>query len=68
MKPVREAGIQADGIQVPLILYADEAKQLYKIEVDGVEWLTIGNRTHAIVLYEMMADHLSEYYNFIPRE
>ena len=68
MKPIREEQIEAeDGTKVAIYLYADEVKGSYQIEVDGVAWLTIDNRTHAIVLYELMRDHLSDYYNFIPR-
>lgn len=36
------------------------------ITVDGVEWATVPNQMHAAVIYNMFADHITEYVNFEP--
>lgn len=41
-----------------------EIDGLHTIIVDGVKWVEMDNMMHAAVIYNMLADHITEYMNF----
>lgn len=41
-----------------------EIDGLHTIFVDGVKWVEMDNMMHAAVIYNMLADHITEYMNF----
>lgn len=63
MEKAREEYIEIIGGEIPISLYVKDEKE-YHILVDGVEWVNTTNRTHAIVLFEMMWDNLTDYMNY----
>lgn len=60
---IREEYIEIIGGEIPISLYVKDEKE-YHILVDGIEWVNTTNRTHAIVLFEMMWDNLTDYVNY----
>lgn len=66
MNEQRKESIKIKGGEIPIVLYSNEDEEgiFYTIEIDGIEWLASVNRTHAIVLFEMMKDHITEYMNY----
>ena len=63
---VREEQIKIPGGTIPITLIrdVDEEGEFFTIEIDGVEWCGSPNKIHAIVLFEMMKDHITEYMNY----
>ena len=41
-----------------------ENNKVYEIEVDGVNWIKLENRVHAVVLFEMMRENLTDYMTY----
>lgn len=34
------------------------------VDIDGVEWVRTDNNVHATILYNMIADHITEYMHY----
>lgn len=66
MSEVRNESIKIQGGEIPIVMYSNEDEEgvFYTIEIDGVEWLASVNRTHAVVLFEMMKDHIADYMHY----
>lgn len=66
MEEVRREKLKINGGEIPIQLIVDDGDEgtFYMILVDGVEWIDTPNRTHAIVLFEMMKDHITDYMNY----
>lgn len=66
MKEQRKESIKIKGGEIPIVLYSNEDEEgiFYTIEIDGIEWLASVNKTHAVVMFEMMKDHITEYMNY----
>lgn len=62
MKALRSETIETPEVSLPIVLFEDEGE--YLIEVDGVEWLNTEQPHHAVVLFEMMKEHLTEYMRY----
>ena len=45
----------------------DEVDGEHIIWIDGVEWVRTTNYVHAAVLFNMIADHITEYVNYQPK-
>lgn len=69
MEELKKAFLLDDGqgdelvettIPISLNRYGDN----FVIAVDGVEWIKTTNQTHAVVLFEMMKDNITEYMNY----
>ena len=54
--------ISINGGTIPISV--EENNGIHTITVDGVEWVKTENITHAAVLFNMMADHITEYMDF----
>ena len=67
MNELRRESIKVKGGEIPIVLFKEEDEEgiFYAIEIDGVEWLTTENRTHAVIMFEMMKDHITEYMNYV---
>lgn len=67
MNELRKASIKITGGEIPIVLYDNEDDEgiFYTIEIDDVEWLATTNQTHAVVMFEMMKDHITEYMNYV---
>lgn len=71
MQKVREELIQTqEGFEIPIALLADKDQNgdFYYVRIDGVPWLYADNRVHAVVLFEMMRDHITEYVQYTRKE
>ncbi len=64
MQEVRKENIAIPGGEMPIILNANEDDTFFTVVIDGVEWLHTKNRMHAIVLFEMMLEHITEYVQY----
>lgn len=66
MNEQRKESIKIKGGEIPIVLYSNEDEEgvFYTIEIDGVEWLASVNRTHAVLLFEMMKDHIADYMHY----
>lgn len=66
MSEVRNESIKIQGGKIPIVMYSNEDEEgvFYTIEIDGVEWLASVNRTHAVLLFEMMKDHITDYMHY----
>lgn len=67
---VRQEKIKVtDTFQIPISLskYEEDGEPYFVIDIDGVEWLCTENQVHAVVLFDMMREHITEYYNYKPR-
>lgn len=51
---------KGNAIPVSVNRYGNE----HIIKVDGVEWVRTINQTHAAVLFNMIADHITEYVTY----
>lgn len=63
MNELRKTSIKITGGEIPIVLYGHEDDEdiFYTIEIDDVEWLSTTNQTHAVVMFELMKDHITEY-------
>lgn len=63
---LQEDLLQIDGGQIPIRLEAekDEDGAFYRVTIDNVEWFTTENTTHAIILYTMLKEHVTEYMTY----
>lgn len=66
MSEARNESIKIQGGEIPIVMYSNEDEEgvFYTIEIDGVEWLASVNRTHAVLLFEMMKDHIADYMHY----
>ena len=64
---IREEKISIEGGAIPIALwcltYPDKSTSYY-ITVDSVVWFDAEALHHAVVLFEMMKDHLTEYMHY----
>ena len=70
MQLVKEESIKVkEGFEIPIALLADKDQNgdFFYVRVDGVPWLYADNRVHAVVLFEMMKEHLTEYVHYEPK-
>lgn len=44
-----------------------EVEGLHVISIDGTVWVKTDNQVHAAVLFNMMADHITEYMTYQPK-
>lgn len=58
-----------DGFELPIELVVEEidGDTEYTIYIDGVFWTILYNEVHAVVLFEMMKDHITEYMHYEKR-
>lgn len=64
-----------DGFEIPITLEGtshlspkNEEIENYSIYIDGVHWVTVSNRVHVVVLFELMKDHITEYMHYEKRK
>ena len=69
VEEVRRESIAIEGGEIDIVLLRDEDPngEYFLIEVDEVRWLYSDSKIHAIVLFEMMKDHLREYVGYKKR-
>lgn len=59
-----------DGGRIPVELYAvkdnetDDNASYYEARIDGVTWYKADNVTHAVILYKLLRDHVTEYMHY----
>ena len=62
---IKEIKINKDLV-IPIEVKESEGQHI--ITIDGVEWIKIDNQVHAAVLFNMIADHITEYMNYSARQ
>ena len=60
-----ERNVEINGTNI--IVKVDEVDGEHIIWIDGVEWVRTTNYVHAAVLFNMIADHITEYVNYQPK-
>jgi hypothetical protein len=64
---VREEEISIEGGAIPIALWRwiwDDQSSSYFVTVEGVEWFTAPALHHAVILFEIMKDHLTDYMHY----
>lgn len=67
---IRNKMIAVEGGEIPITLSVtmDEndksAYEVFFIDIDGVNWLDTDCATYAIILFEMLKDHFTEYIHY----
>lgn len=64
---LREEKIKVyDGFEIPITLEGEEidGDMEFTIYIDNVYWVTLENQVHAVVLFELMKDHITEYMHY----
>jgi hypothetical protein len=51
--------------KIPITLSSEGDE--FAIDIDGVEWVRVKNKVHAVVLFEMMKDNITDYMNYVLR-
>ncbi len=54
--------IKINGGIIPITVH--EENGLHIIKIDGVKWVETTNQIHAAVLFNMLADHVTEYMQY----
>ena len=60
--------IAIEGGEIPIILKAVKDKNekvFYFVYIDGITWLATENTTHAIILYSMLRDNITDYMQYV---
>lgn len=58
----RNIVINEDGKTIPVNVNLVDG--MHVIDIDGVVWVETENQVHAAVLFNMMADHITEYMTY----
>lgn len=66
MKEIRRAPIKITGGEIFAVLMSDGEN--YSVLIDGIEWVSTASRMHAIVLFTMLAEHVTEYVHYELRD
>ena len=63
---LQEALLEIEGGTIPIKLVAekDDDGVFYYVTIDGVEWFTTENTTHAVILFTMLKEHVKEYMQY----
>lgn len=68
---IDEKRLENCEFEIPITLERQDDSELHYgqdpywyVCVDGVEWLQTKNQMHAVVLYNMMIDHLTEFMKY----
>ena len=66
VKELRKEIIEAGDLKLPIILteQRDGDGIFYGVEIDGVEWFITESSMHAVVMFEMLKDHVTEYMHY----
>lgn len=59
---LRKEDIEVIGGTIPITL--SQLNNTYIVAIDGVTWLETENQTHAVIIFEMLKDHVTEYMNY----
>lgn len=54
--------IKIRGGTIPITVHEEDG--LHIIDIDGVKWVETPNQMHAAVLFNMLADHVTEYMQY----
>ena len=63
MKECRNEKIKVTGGEIPITL-VQEDNGSFTVAIDGVKWLNVENQMHAVVLFTMMQEHITEYMEY----
>lgn len=66
MVVVKEEMVKGAGFDLPITLTKDGQK--YSVAIDGVLWTETRVEHHAVVMFHMLRDHVTEYMHYEKRE
>lgn len=58
--------IPIEGGEIPIRLLEDPEGE-FLITIDNVEWASVAAYHHAVILFEILADHITEYMHYEKR-
>ena len=63
---IRRDTFPIEGGELPIDLWrlTDDDGAVYGIDIDGVEWLETEAPHHAVVLFELLREHVTEYMQY----
>lgn len=53
------------GFSIPIEVHEENGEHI--ISIDGTEWVRTKNYMHATVLFNMLANHVAEYVNYVKK-
>ncbi len=56
-----------DTIPAHLSKEIEDGVEIFIIDIDGVEWVVTENPVHASIMFEMFAEHITEYMHYEKR-
>lgn len=62
LERIEHFAINKQGDTLPITLSSE--RHTYYIAIDGVKWVETSNEMHAVVLFEMMKNHVTEYMQY----
>lgn len=65
-KIIKNGLVASVGFDLPIELEESilNEESYYIVLIDGVEWFTSNSKMHAIILYELLKDHVSEFMHY----
>lgn len=66
MTVVREEKVKGAGFDLPITLMKEG--KTYSVAIDGVLWTKTDIEHHAVVMFHMLKDHVTEYMHYEKRE
>lgn len=63
-KEIRREPIAIEGGTIDIVLLQD-SDSTYFIEIDGVEWCDTDSLHHAVILFELLRDHVTEKMKYV---
>ena len=63
-KEIKRGKIAIEGGEIDIVLYQDK-DDTYFIEIDGVEWCDTDALHHAVILFELLQEHVTEKMQYV---
>ena len=62
--------VTESGLRLPITLTSieDDEGTFFNIDIDGVDWCQTNAQHHAVILFEMLKEHIDEYMHYVPHD
>lgn len=65
---LKKENVKGVGFALPITLELEEDTGVYTVAIDGVAWIDTEVQHHAVVMFHMLKDHVSEYMHYEQRK
>lgn len=62
---IREGKVEGAGFDLPITL--EKRGEVYSVKIDGVTWVETESGHHAVIMYELLRKHVTEYMTYIKK-